>query len=227
MEEMTNEEKAKAYDEALKYAMIYYKDGNEDMKTMMKTCFPILVEESKDERICGKLIAFLKQCKVVYGDGFKQFGLDIDDAIAWLEKKGEQKSIWHNEDEEPQRGSLILLVMQSGTPIVAKIIEPNHTFNHGERWAYIDDLLEKQGEQKPAKVPKFKVGDRISFKHYKKNRLKIITVGDKGYYCEDGTFLHFDNQYLWELVEEQEPRYPSFEESQGECHPFQDIALNR
>lgn len=74
--------------------------------------------------------------------------------------------------------------------------------------------------------PKFKVGDRIFFKQCKENRLKIITVGDKGYYCEDGTFLHFDNQYLWELAEEQEPRYPSFEESQGECHPFQDIALN-
>lgn len=66
-----------------------------------------------------------------------------------LEKQGEKKTIWHNEYEEPQRGSLILLIMQSGNPIVAKIIEPNHTFNHGERWAYIDDLLEKQ-DDKPA-----------------------------------------------------------------------------
>lgn len=68
------------------------------------------------------------------------------------EKQIEQKSIWHNEDEEPQRGSLILLIMQSGTPIVAKIIEPNHSFNHGERWAYIDDLLEIQSEQKPPMI---------------------------------------------------------------------------
>ncbi len=83
---------------------------------------------------------------------------DVDDAYVEgmafakneLEKQGEQKPVWHNEDEEPQKDSLILLIMQSGTPIVAKIIEPNHTFNHGERWAYIDDLLEKQGEQKPA-----------------------------------------------------------------------------
>lgn len=44
-----------------------------------------------DDGICRKLIAFLKQCKAVYGDGFKQFGLDIDDALAWLEKQGEQK----------------------------------------------------------------------------------------------------------------------------------------
>ena len=77
-----------------------------------------------------------------------------------IEKQGEQKSIWHNEDEEPQRGSLILLVMQSGTPIVAKIIEPNHTFNHGERWAYIDDLLKKQGEQKEMLCDKCKKEQR-------------------------------------------------------------------
>ena len=52
--------------------------------------FPELAE-SEDEGVCKKLIAFLKQCKAVYGDGFKQFGLDIDDAIAWLEQQGEQK----------------------------------------------------------------------------------------------------------------------------------------
>lgn len=53
-------------------------------------------------------------------------------------------NVWHNANEEPKRGSLILLIMQSGTAIVAKIIEPNHTFNHGERWAYINDLLPKE-----------------------------------------------------------------------------------
>lgn len=67
------------------------------------------------------------------------------------EKQGKQKTIWHNEDEEPQRGRLVLLIMQSGTAIVAKIIEPNHNFSHGERWAYIDDLLEKQGEKPQGK----------------------------------------------------------------------------
>ena len=74
--------------------------------------------------------------------------------------------------------------------------------------------------------PVFKVGDRICFKHCETNTLRITKVSDNGYYCEDGTFLHFDNQYLWELAKEQESRYPSFEESQGECHLFRDIALN-
>jgi hypothetical protein len=90
MKELSIEEKAKAYDEALKYAMIYYKDGNEDMKMMMKTCFPVLVEESEDERIRKRIIHAL------HGDV-----LDMEEttkAIAWLEKQGEQKSVWSKED---------------------------------------------------------------------------------------------------------------------------------
>ena len=75
---------------------------------------------------------------------------EIKQILAWLEKQGEKKSIWHNEDEEPKRGSLILLIMQSGTPIVDKV-KPNYTFSHGERWAYIDDLLEKEGEKPQSK----------------------------------------------------------------------------
>ena len=61
----------------------------------------------------------------------------------WLEKQGKQKSVWHDENEEPIKGSLILIITPSGTPVVAKVIEPNHTFDSGERWAYIDDLLKK------------------------------------------------------------------------------------
>lgn len=54
------------------------------------------IEESEDEMICRKLIAFLKQCKAVYGDGFKQFDLNIDDAIAWLENQSEHKKFRDN-----------------------------------------------------------------------------------------------------------------------------------
>lgn len=65
----------------------------------------------------------------------------------WADNHPDLSSLWHDVNEEPKRGSLILLIMQSGTAIVAKIIEPNHTFNHGERWAYITDLLPKGGEK--------------------------------------------------------------------------------
>ena len=108
--------------------------------------FPEL-KEREDERIRKVLVDFFKSYKEQGTCGAETFnGISTSNILSWLEKQGEQKSIWHNEDEEPQRDSLILLIMQSGTPIVAKVVEPNHTFNHGERWAYIDDLFERQGE---------------------------------------------------------------------------------
>ena len=136
---MTQEEKAQRYDEAIIKVKALYGQPLVD-NTLLETIFPEL-KESEDERIRKELITWLQNTEgqVLPIDRYKA-------ALAWLEKQGKQKSIWHNEDEEPQRGSLILLIMQSGNPIVAKIIEPNHTFNHGERWAYIDDLLEKQGK---------------------------------------------------------------------------------
>jgi len=138
----------KKYKEAQKWIESIYSELSHEQQMEAEAFFPEL-RESENERIrkefCKDIWTFIPNEKA-------------HKYIAWLEKQGEQKSIWHNEDEEPQRDSLILLIMQSGTPIVAKIIEPNHTFNHGERWAYIDDLLEKQGEQKTIdkSEPKFK-----------------------------------------------------------------------
>lgn len=148
MKELTIEEKAEAYDKVSKEVKDFFEGRQKmfsDVTQTLEYLFPEL-KESKDEREIRKALIHL----ISEQDGFLTAinGISVKDILAWLEKQGEQKPIWHNEDEEPQRGRLILLIMQSGTPIVAKIIEPNHTFNHGERWAYIDDLLEKQGEQK-------------------------------------------------------------------------------
>ena len=52
--------------------------------------FPEL-KENEGGKIRERLIAFLSQCKAVYGDSFQQFDLNIDEALAWLEKQGEQK----------------------------------------------------------------------------------------------------------------------------------------
>lgn len=151
MKELTIEEKAQRYDEAIERAKEINREHSKKgfkISDDVLYIFPELRESKKSEdELHRKWIL-----EYLY-DGLRksdeQFKGQFKCAIAWLEKQGEKKSIWHNEDEEPQKDSLILLIMQSGTPIVAKIIEPNHTFNHGERWAYIDDLLEKQSEQKP------------------------------------------------------------------------------
>lgn len=132
--------------------------------------FPEL-KESEDERLGKELIRFIK------GYFPDETSEQRKAYLAWIERHGEKKSIWHNEDENPQKGSLILLIMQSGTPIVAKIIEPNHTFNHGERWAYIDDLLERQDKQ-----------DAIAF-----NDAHIIDSALNDYCCKQYDALHNEN----------------------------------
>ena len=74
----------KAYKEALEKATIYHKQGNEDMKLMMETCFHELVE-SVDERIRKAIIKHFRQ-----GTDYTSFyGFSKKQVIAWLEKQGE------------------------------------------------------------------------------------------------------------------------------------------
>lgn len=138
MKELSIEEKAKCYDEAIKKAKSKIKN-NKDHVLYENDVIEILPElyESDDKRIRKEIIKYIESRKITPNHPI------ADEWIAWLEKQGKQKPVWHDDSDEPIRGSLILLIMQSGTPVVAKIVEPNHTFNHGERWAYIDDLLKK------------------------------------------------------------------------------------
>lgn len=84
MKEFSIEQKAKAYDEAIEKATIYHKQGNEDMKLMMETCFPEL-KESEDEKIRKQIRAFIKS------RGSKITQSKTDAWLAWVDKQGEQK----------------------------------------------------------------------------------------------------------------------------------------
>lgn len=65
-------------------------------------------------------------------------------------------------------------------------------------------------------------GKRLYAESYNEKKEKYAIGFWDGYKsCADGLLKEFED-----IQEVQEPRYPSFEESQGECHPFQDIALN-
>lgn len=88
MNELSIEEKAKAYDEAIKIAKIYHNSGNEDMKTMCETMFPEL-RESKDERIRKTLLEMVYDTPNIEFE--KIYNVSKEDVIAWLEKQGEQK----------------------------------------------------------------------------------------------------------------------------------------
>ena len=87
---MTTEEKARAYDEALKVLHKY--DGAHIMLTqdLKEEMFPEL-KESEDERIRKAIIESLGR----YGY-LPQTSIKVEDAIAWLEKQGETSPILSN-----------------------------------------------------------------------------------------------------------------------------------
>lgn len=86
---MTQEEKAKAYDEALERARKLYnsEETSADVEIACETIFPELAE-SEDERIRKKLIEFFKD----WGKRLSHcWGLSIPDILAWLENQGQVK----------------------------------------------------------------------------------------------------------------------------------------
>lgn len=91
MKELSIEEKAKAYDEAIERAKNFIENGDEREKTIAESIFAGLLEESEDERIRKDLIENLSNC------GWTTMANHpIKDIIAWLEKQGEQ--INYNEE---------------------------------------------------------------------------------------------------------------------------------
>jgi hypothetical protein len=100
MKKLSIEEKAQRYDEAIKVAKRNY----ETIVQMDKDCtfakegivntfhhmFPELKEESEDERMKNYIISCLDN--QLFTDG-SQADIDRKNAIAWLEKQGEQKSV--------------------------------------------------------------------------------------------------------------------------------------
>lgn len=79
---MTQEEKAKAYDEALERAKVAYKDEDRHFKATLERIFPELQERenSENKRISKEITQFLKQ-----NNGWNKEWLN------WLEKQGKQE----------------------------------------------------------------------------------------------------------------------------------------
>lgn len=95
---MTTEEKARAYDEALKIAQCWLNDpqtiqDNYTIEDAIQNIFPVL-EKSEDERIRKEIYDFVK---LHDGDTYE----DKSEWLAWLKKQKEQKSAeWNMEDEQ-------------------------------------------------------------------------------------------------------------------------------
>ena len=105
MKKLSIEEKAKAYDEALKVLHKY--DGVNIMfsQSLKEEMFPEL-RESEDERIRKHLISFFDNL-VTFGNASicETEDTKVDNILAWLEKQGEKELVtcpicgW--EDEKP------------------------------------------------------------------------------------------------------------------------------
>ena len=100
---MTTEEKAKAYDEALKEAVIAHKDEDRHLKATLERIFPEL-KESDDERIRKALIRFHKSSIDI--DGIKG-----EQILTWLEKQGGYSAMWKKNtvDNKPTLNHSVLI----------------------------------------------------------------------------------------------------------------------
>ena len=149
MKELSIEEKARAYDEALERAKNYWKSP--------RTCFDInaLTEmfhelaESEDEKIRKEILEYFQQ----FEDGELR-GVNISDWIAWLEKQSKETS-WKPSKEQDKA----LDYAFNSLPDTEL-----GNYYEGVLLTLIEDLhwLEKQGEKPADKVePIFRVGDYI------------------------------------------------------------------
>ena len=89
MEELSIEEKAKAYDEAIKKLRDFYRDYDTvshliDVKEELANLFSELCE-SEDEKIRKELMEFLSGKRIISND---LEGINIDKTLIWLEKQG-------------------------------------------------------------------------------------------------------------------------------------------
>lgn len=86
---MTQEEKAKRYDDVINKLRYLIKQGIYPLITManVEDYFPE-IKESEDERVRKAILEGIIDCRDAPDLGWSNFGgIEIDDCIAWLEKK--------------------------------------------------------------------------------------------------------------------------------------------
>ena len=196
---MTNEEKARAYDEALEVMRQWIAPCHtkEQLDTLKKSVFPEL-KESEDERIREKLIEYHKQQLEKNRD--QEVGLFHKDAIDWLEKqKDASKAIETVEriDKYIDENLANAHDMKDSNP--DKKYYRGWDDALGKMSGILQDVYsnEKQKEQKSE--PVFKVGDKIKLKSEPKYPYReIVDIKNGAYYFDEAVYLPFDNQDNWE-----------------------------
>ena len=160
MKELSIEEKARRYDEAIKLAKDSYNYPSYPGFIRADVVFPEL-KESEDERIRKAIHIYLdwldgrKDCQPK-GD------YTIKDMIAWLEKQGEFKSSKWTEGDVVRHGGVLALVTNGRNAMKSNCEQI--TIQYPDEWVkaekkerkYFFEELEKQGENEANKMPIWK-----------------------------------------------------------------------
>ncbi len=177
---MTQEEKARAYDKAIERARLsrlQLLDIGEEA-TEIEYIFPELKGESEDERIRKGLI---KAVSRIF-EGNKLFDTDVtrEEALAWLEKQGEQK-VSYTTIVETGNGGINALVTREIT---------NGCDDEQKPFDYENANIQ-QKDFAPKVEPKFKVGDWVVYYRNDSSRevLQVYDIRDGRYYFTDN--VHF------------------------------------
>lgn len=209
---MTQEEKAKRYDEVLEQAKSWYVDAQLDFKKSLETLLPEL-KESEDKRIRKALISILKSD---FEKDTTIFDISIEQILAWLEKQETtQKPFTFNSLPrllgmiEPSdraiaySNKLADSLESEGYTTDSKIVRESIKIMRGEKVPLATmDETEEESTGKPNKVsPKFVVFswvcDGISTR-------QVTQVLDCGFYVFDDGFNSrcedIDSKYhLWTI----------------------------
>lgn len=217
MKELSIEQKAQRFDEAIERAKSKIKNDKDHVlyENDIIDIFPELQEsENVDEKVRKALIKLVTNHASM--DLFIEYDIHLDEALSWLEKQGNINETI-NRDEFAQgvlRGAAINLITWidynavKGTMCLSnmecKDIEDSLVNGNWDKiYTYIKKKLEKQSEQKPAdKVEsKFKVGDKIQ---YSKGCGTIMTIEkiENGEYIFGNNMGHttIENGNKWYLV---------------------------
>ena len=183
MKELSIEQKAKAYDEAIERAKEWYSDAQIGIgfKANLEKLFPEL-KESEGEDIKQFLIDFIKVCG--WTEKKDQGWPSKEKCIAWIEKQGEQKctaeEVLIKAGLKPYKDGDQWCVLL-GDNIQEGICGFGNTIEDA-LYAFLKDLIASQGEQKSVKVPKFKAGDFIQFNGMGNTRYTVKEVCGLSHY---------------------------------------------
>lgn len=199
MKGLSIEEKAKRYDEAIERAKSKIKNDKDHVlyEEDVIEIFPGF-KESEDERIRKAISQCVEDMR---GPFEKLYGVHHKDAIAWLEKKGEKRSVF----PKFRVGDTIQSCFnKQAIDKVIRIDDDIYILSSGGyvRIEFQDNW--KLVEQKPAdKVePKFKVGDWVVNKGGKVNQVVAINDDCDGFTLDDDTYFSgswCDMYHLWTI----------------------------